>query len=357
VRATIERDGQMQSLKDVDAVVLANACGPCIGQWRRDKEVGVVNTIVTSYNRNFPSRNDGQPMTMNFIASPEIVTAFALAGRLSFNPLTDPLTGADGRPFTLRPPGTAPEVPARDFARGHSAYVAPPADGRGVTVQVTPGSERLQVMHPWPAWDGQDFLDVPVLMKTKGKTTTDHISPAGSWLRFRGHLDRFSDNMFMGATNAWTGETGKGRNVLTGQTGQSIAAIARDYKAKGVRWVVVGDHNYGEGSSREHAALSPRLLGGAAVIARSFARIHESNLKKQGLLALTFQDAADYDRIREDDRLSLVGLTAMAPGLPVRCVIRHADGTTDTLLLSHSFGASQLDWFRAGSALNVVQRG
>jgi len=357
VRATIERDGQMQSLKDIDAVVLANACGPCIGQWRRDKEVGVVNTIVTSYNRNFPSRNDGQPTTMNFIASPEIVTAFALAGRLSFNPLTDPLTGTDGRPFTLRPPGAAPEVPPRDFALGRSAYVAPPADGRGVTLQVSPGSERLQVMRPWPAWDGRDFVDMPVLMKTKGKTTTDHISPAGSWLRYRGHLDRFSDNMFMGATNAWSGEAGKGRNVLTGQTGQSIAAIARDYQSKGVGWVVVGDHNYGEGSSREHAALSPRLLGGAAVIARSFARIHESNLKKQGLLALTFQDAADYDRIREDDRLSLVGLTAMAPGLPVRCVIRHADGTTDTLLLSHSFGASQLDWFRAGSALNVVQRG
>ncbi|HEX9818734.1 MAG TPA: aconitate hydratase [Methylomirabilota bacterium] len=357
VRATIERDGQMQSLKDIDAVVLANACGPCIGQWRRDKEVGVVNTIVTSYNRNFPSRNDGQPTTMNFIASPEIVTAFALAGRLSFNPLTDPLTGTDGRPFTLRPPGAAPEVPPRDFALGRSAYVAPPADGRGVTLQVSPGSERLQVMRPWPAWDGRDFVDMPVLMKTKGKTTTDHISPAGSWLRYRGHLDRFSDNMFMGATNAWTGETGKGRNVLTGQTGQSIAAIARDYKAKGVRWVVVGDHNYGEGSSREHAALSPRLLGGAAVIARSFARIHESNLKKQGLLALTFQAAADYDRIREDDRLSLVGLAGLAPGEPVRCVVTHADGTTETLMLSHSYGASQLDWFRAGSALNVVPRG
>jgi aconitate hydratase len=357
VRATIERDGQMQSLKDIDAVVLANACGPCIGQWRRDKEVGVVNTIVTSYNRNFPSRNDGQPMTMNFIASPEIVTAFALAGRLSFNPLTDALTGADGRPFKLRPPGTAPEVPARNFALGRSAYVAPPADGRGVTLQVSEGSQRLQVMQPWPAWDGRDFLDMPVLMKTKGKTTTDHISPAGSWLRFRGHLDRFSDNMFMGATNAWTGEAGKGRNVLTGQASQSIAAIARDYKSKGVRWVVVGDHNYGEGSSREHAALSPRLLGGVAVIARAFARIHESNLKKQGLLALTFQDPADYDRIREDDRLSLVGLADLAPGRPVRCLVRHADGTTETLSLSHSFAASQLEWFRAGSALNVVQRG
>jgi aconitate hydratase len=354
VRATIERDGQMRSLAAIDAVVLANACGPCIGQWRREREVGVTNTILTSYNRNFPRRNDGQPTTMNFIASPEIVTALALAGRLSFNPLTDPLTGADGRPFRLRPPGTAPEVPPRDFARGHSAYVAPPADGRDVTLQVSPDSERLQVMHPWPAWDGRDLVDMPVLVKAKGKTTTDHISPAGPWLRYRGHLDRFSDNMFMGATNAWTGEAGKGRNVLTGQAGQPFAAIARDYRAKGVRWVVVGDHNYGEGSSREHAALSPRLLGGAAVMARSFARIHESNLKKQGLLALTFQDPADYDRIREDDRLSLVGLAALAPGQPVRCLVRHADGTAETLRLAHSFSASQLDWFRAGSALNVV---
>jgi aconitate hydratase len=356
VRATIERDGQMQSLKDIDAIVLANACGPCIGQWRRDKEVGVVNTIVTSYNRNFPARNDGQATTMNFIASPEIVTALALAGRLSFNPLTDSLTGADGRPFTLRPPGTAPEVPARDFMKGQSAYVAPPADGRSVTLQVREGSERLQVMHPWPAWDGRDFTDMPVLMKTRGKTTTDHISPAGSWLRYRGHLDRFSANRFMGAINAWTGEAGKGRNTLTGQASQSIAATARDYQAKGVRWVVVGDQNYGEGSSREHAALCPRLLGGAAVIARSFARIHESNLKKQGLLALTFQDAADYDRIREDDRLSLVGLSSLAPGKPVECRVRHADGTTETLRLNHTFAANQLDWFRGGSALNVVPR-
>jgi aconitate hydratase len=354
VRATIERDGQMQSLKDIDGVVLANACGPCIGQWRRAKEVAAVaNTIVTSYNRNFPRRNDGQPTTMNFIASPEIVTAFAVAGRLSFNPLTDSLTGADGQPFRLEPPKTAPEVPAQPFDRGRNVYVAPPADGSAVPLSVAPGSERLQLMEPWPAWDGKDFLDMPVLIKTRGKTTTDHISPAGPWLRYRGHLDRFSDNMFMGATNAYTGEAGKGRNVITGATGQTIADIARDYKARGIKWVVVGDHNYGEGSSREHAALSPRLLGGAAVIARSFARIHESNLKKQGLLALTFLNAADYDRIREDDRLSLIGLAGLAPGKPVQCLVSHADGTTDTLSLSHSFGASQLEWFRAGSALNL----
>ncbi len=354
VRATIERDGQMRSLRDVNGTVLANACGPCIGQWRRSKEATAApNTIVTSYNRNFPMRNDGQPTTMNFIASPEIVTAMALSGRLSFNPLTDSLTGADGKTFTLTAPKTAPEVPAQAFARGQNVYVAPPADGSGVTLAVSPTSERLQVMEPWPKWDGRDFLDMPVLMKTKGKTTTDHISPAGVWLRYRGHLDKFSDNMFMGATNAFTGETGKGKNVLTGATGQPIAAIARDYKARGVKWIVVGDHNYGEGSSREHAALCPRLLGGAAVIARAFARIHESNLKKQGLLALTFPDPKDYDRIREDDRISLVGLAGLAPGKPVECRIAHADGASETLQLAHSFSASQLEWFRLGSALNL----
>jgi aconitate hydratase len=354
VRATIERDGQMQSLTDINGVVLANACGPCIGQWRRAKEAAEVpNTIVTSYNRNFPRRNDGQPTTMNFIGSPELVTAFALAGRLSFNPLTDTLMGADGKPFTLTPPRPAPEVPAKHFARGRNVYTAPPQDGSGITLTVDPRSERLQLMEPWPAWDGRDFVEMPVLIKTKGKTTTDHISPAGPWLRYRGHLDRFSDNMFMGAINAFTGEAGTGKNVVTGETGQTISSIARSYKAKGIKWVVIGDHNYGEGSSREHAALSPRLLGGAAVIARSFARIHESNLKKQGLLALTFQNPADYDRIREEDRISLLGLADLAPGKPVECRVKHADGTLETLQLQHSFGASQLEWFRAGSALNL----
>jgi len=354
VRATIERDGQMQSLRDIDATVLANACGPCIGQWRRAKEASAApNTIVTSYNRNFPARNDGERTTMNFIGSPEIVTALALGGRLSFNPLTDTLTGADGKPFKLEPPKTAPEVPARNFERGQASYLAPPADGSGVTLSVSPTSERLQIMEPWPAWDGKDFVDMPVLIKTKGKTTTDHISPAGTWLRYRGHLDKFSDNMFLTAINAYTGEAGKGKNALTGETAQPISKIARDYKARGVKWVVIGDHNYGEGSSREHAALSPRLLGGAAVISRAFARIHESNLKKQGLLALTFQDPSDYDRIREDDRISLVGLAAMAPGKPVDCLVKHADGTTEILKLNHTFSASQLDWFRKGSALNL----
>jgi aconitate hydratase len=358
VRATIERDGQMQALQELGAAVLANACGPCIGQWRRSKEASTVpNTIVTSYNRNFPARNDGQPTTMNFIASPEIVTAFAIAGRLSFNPLADTLTGTDGRPFKFASPQTAPEVPAKNFDRGHWAYVAPPADGSGIELKVKPDSERIQLMQPWPAWDGKDFTDMPVLIKTRGKTTTDHISPAGPWLRYRGHLDKFSDNLLEGGTNAWTGERGRSRNALTGQAGQPVGANARYYRSQGVRWLIVGDANYGEGSSREHAALSPRLLGGVAVIARSFARIHESNLKKQGLLALTFSDPADYERIREDDRLSLVGLNVMTPGEPVECRVRHADGKTETLMLKHTFSAPQIEWFRAGSALNLMHKG
>jgi aconitate hydratase len=354
VRATIERDGQMQSLKDIDGTVLANACGPCIGQWRRSAAEGAVpNTIVTSYNRNFPRRNDGQPTTMNFIGSPEIVTAMALAGRLSFNPLTDNVTDSAGKSFRLDPPKPAPDVPSKNFERGHATYIAPPEDGSSITLAVDPKSERLQLMEPWLAWDHKDFVDCPVLIKTEGKTTTDHISPAGPWLRYRGHLDKFSDNMFMGATNAFNGEAGTGIDVLSGEKSVAIANIARDYKAHGVKWVAIGDHNYGEGSSREHAALSPRLLGGCAVIARSFARIHESNLKKQGLLALTFQNPADYDRIRADDRLSLVGLEEMAPGQPVECRIKHADGSSETLRLNHTFSASQLEWFRKGSALNL----
>ena len=357
VRATIERDGQMSSLRDINGTVLANACGPCIGQWRRASDATAQpNTIVTSYNRNFPRRNDGQPTTMNFIGSPEIVTAMAIAGSLSFNPLTDALTDGDGNEFRFDPPGVAPEVPSQDFDTGSSVYEPPPADGSDIDLAVDPNSERIQLMQPWPAWDGSDFNDMPVLMKTQGKTTTDHISPAGPWLRFRGHLDKFSDNMFMGATNAYTGDAGTGKNIISGEEGRAISNIARNYQAQGVKWVVVGDDNYGEGSSREHAALSPRLLGGAAVIARSFARIHESNLKKQGLLALTFQDPADYDKIREDDRISLTGLADMAPGKPVECVISHADGTTENLRLNHTFGESQLEWFRLGSALNLFHK-
>ena len=357
VRATIERDGQMASLLDINGTVLANACGPCIGQWRRSNEANSQpNTIVTSYNRNFPRRNDGTPTTMNFIASPEIVTAMAIAGTLSFNPLTDTLKDSEGNEFMFEPPRAAPEVPAQNFASGASVYEPPPADSSDIELAVDPNSERIQLMKPWPAWEGNDFTEMPVLMKTEGKTTTDHISPAGPWLRYRGHLDKFSDNMFMGATNAYTGDAGTGKNILTGEEGRAISATARNYQSQGVKWVVVGDDNYGEGSSREHAALSPRLLGGTAVIARSFARIHESNLKKQGLLALTFQDTADYDKIREDDRISLVGLADLAPGKPVDCIVSHSDGTTETLHLNHTFGESQLEWFRLGSALNLFHR-
>ena len=357
VRATIERDGQMESLRAIDGTVLANACGPCIGQWRRAKEmVGIPNTIVTSYNRNFPRRNDGQPQTMNFIASPEIVIAYALSGSLSFNPLEDTLTGSDGTPFTLSPPKQAPEVPENGFDQGHSSFVGPPEDGSDIEIVVDPKSARLQLMEPWPAWDGNDFPEMPVLIKVQGKCTTDHISPAGPWLSLRGHLDKFSDNMFVGATNAYADEAGKGLNVLTGEKDQAISKIARYYQAEGLSWVVIGDDNYGEGSSREHAALSPRLLGGAAIIARSFARIHETNLKKQGLLPLTFQDASDYDRIREDDRISLLGLKDLAPGKPVTCVVRHTDGTDERLKLDHSYGESQVEWFRVGSALNLFHK-
>ena len=320
VRATIERDGQMESLEAIGGTVLANACGPCVGQWRRERgEEHQPNTIVTSFNRNFPRRNDGRPETTNFITSPEIIISYALSGRLSFNPLIDTLTAADGTQFKLRPPGTAPEIPSNGFLRGKDVYVPPAEDGEEADVVIAPGSERLQLLEPFPPWDENDFAELPVLLKTKGKCTTDHISPAGPWLRLRGHLDRLSDNMFLGATNAYTDEAGKGLNQLTGESGQPFPQMAREYQAKGLLWVVVGDENYGEGSSREHAAMSPRHLGAAAIIVRSFARIHESNLKKQGLLALTFQDPADYDRVQETDRMSLLGLNELAPGKPVTC--------------------------------------
>ena len=357
VRATIERDGQLESLRAIGATVLANACGPCIGQWRRAREASEApNTIVTSYNRNFPRRNDGQPQTMNFITSPEITTAFALAGRLSFNPLTDALTDGHGNQVKLDPPQPAPEVPETGFDAGHSNYIAPPVDSSNVAVVVSPNSGRLQLMEPWPPWDGNDLVQAPVLMKVRGKCTTDHISPAGPWLSLRGHLDKFSDNLLMGATNAYTGEAGKGLDVISGEAEQTISVIARHYKAEALKWVIIGDENYGEGSSREHAALSPRLLGGAAVIARSFARIHETNLKKQGLLPLTFTNPGDYERVLDHDRVSLFGLADLAPSNPVTCILHHADGSTDAITLDHSFGESQIEWFRAGSALNLFHR-
>ncbi len=354
VRATIERDGQMASLRSIGATVLANACGPCIGQWKRSQDVSAKpNSIVTSYNRNFPARNDGQQTTMNFIASPEITTAFALAGSLSFNPITDELKGDDGVSFRLTPPAPAPEVPAKNFAGGREQFSSPPDDGRTVTVDIDPNSKRIQILKPWDAWDGEDVIGSVILLKAQGKCTTDHISPAGVWLSLRGHLDKFSDNMFMGAVNAFTKETGKGTNLISGETGKAISQNARDYKAAGQKWIVIGDDNYGEGSSREHAALSPRLLGGSAVIARSFARIHETNLKKQGLLALTFNDRNDYSKISEDDRVDITGLASLSPGKKVSCTIHHSGGSSETIHLNHTYSESQIEWFRKGSFLNL----
>jgi aconitate hydratase len=352
---TIRRDGQMAALESVGASVLANACGPCIGQWRRDEiKKGERNTIVTSFNRNFPGRNDANPETLAFMGSPEIVMAYGLAGRLSFNPLSDTLPGKDG-PWRLAPPAPAPDLPAKGFVRSREGYEAPAADPSRVTVHVEPGSERLQILDPFDRHADSDFVEMPLLLKTKGKTTTDHISPAGFWLRFRGHLDRISDNMFTGAVNAFTGERGRTLNQLTGARSVEVPKVARDYRVAGRKWVVVGDENYGEGSSREHAAMSPRYLGASAIIARSFARIHESNLKKQGVLPLTFADAADYDRVREDDRITLTNLRDLAPGMPVTAILHHADGTADPITLNHTLNQEQIAWFRAGSALNLLR--
>ena len=356
VRATISRDGQQQALEDIGGMVLANACGPCIGQWRRDEmPEGEPNSIVTSYNRNFPKRNDANSGTMNFIASPELAVAMGLGGSLSFNPLTDTLTGADGKEFMLEAPKPAPEVPANGFDSGQATYVAPPEDGSDITVNVNPNSTRLQILEPWPAWDGQDFTDMPVLVKASGKCTTDHISPAGAWLAFRGHLDNLSDNMFLGAVNSFTDDPGTGVNQLSGEQIQPIPEIAREYKAQGMQWIAIGDTNYGEGSSREHAAMSPRMLGAAAVITRSFARIHEANLKKQGVLPLTFEDPNDYDRIRSDDRLSIIGLNSLTPGQPLVCVVSHDDGEEERINLRHTMNPGQIEWFKAGSAMNHMK--
>ena len=353
VRSTIERDGQLKILTDVGGIVLANACGPCIGQWKRhDVAKGEKNSIITSFNRNFAGRNDANPETHAFVASPEIVTAMALAGKLTFNPLTDTLVNQKGELVKLEPP-SGDELPKRGFSRGESGFVPPARDGKGIAVKVAPNSDRLQLLQPFPAWNGEDILDVPLLLKVKGKCTTDHISPAGKWLKYRGHLDNISNNMFIGAVNAFTGVAGKVRNAFTGET-QDTSAVARDYRTRGKAWVVVGDDNYGEGSSREHAAMEPRWLGGIAIIVKSFARIHETNLKKQGMLPLTFADPADYDRIREDDRISILGLGTFAPGIALRMLLTHADGTVDDIILNHSFNENQIGWFKAGSALNLI---
>ena len=355
IRGTIERDGQMDSLKDIGATVLANACGPCIGQWNRPElEKDEKNTIVTTFNRNFPGRNDGQRSTLNFIGSPEMIIALSLGGRLSFNPLKDELTASDGTKFKLDPPKPAPEVPSEGFMRPEGIFVAPPENSSNVDVIIDPASKRLQRLEPFSKWDGQDFENIPIMVKAKGKCTTDHISPAGAWLSLRGHLDNLSDNMLMGAVNAFNDEVGVGKNILNNQL-EPFSKIARQYKAKQMRWVIFADKNYGEGSSREHAAMTPRYLGCAAVITKSLARIHETNLKKQGILALTFSNPDDYEKILEDDKVSILGLNDLAPNKQVRCILSHSDGTKDELLLNHSYNKSQIEWFKAGSALNVLR--
>ena len=355
IRGTIERDGQMDSLKDIGATVLANACGPCIGQWNRPElENDQQNTIVTTFNRNFPGRNDGHRSTLNFIGSPEMIIALSLGGKLSFNPLKDELIAADGTKFKLEPPKPAPEVPQEGFVRPEGIFVAPPENSNDVEVIIDSNSKRLQRLEPFPKWDGADFEELPIMVKAKGKCTTDHISPAGAWLSLRGHLDNLSDNMLLGAVNAFNDEVGQGKNILNNQL-ESFSKIARQYKEKQIRWVIIGDNNYGEGSSREHAAMTPRYLGCAAVITKSLARIHETNLKKQGILALTFRNPDDYNKILEDDKISLVDLSELEPDKQVKCFISHNDGSKEEIFLNHSYSKSQLEWFKTGSALNVLR--
>ncbi|HJU04122.1 MAG TPA: aconitate hydratase [Nitrospiraceae bacterium] len=351
---TMKREGFMQTFEEMGGTVLANACGPCIGQWKRaDGVKGKADSIVSSFNRNFPGRNDGINETLSFLASPEVVTAYAFAGNLGFDPVRGSLRTADGKELKFEPP-QGDELPAKGFAKGEEGLIAPAENGDAITVDIPPTSERLQLLQPFPRWDGKDFEKLPLLIKTKGKTTTDHISPAGPWLKYRGHLDKISDNMFLGANSSFSSELGKGTDVLTGESGLTIAQIARRYKAKGIGSVVVGDENYGEGSSREHAAMSPRFLGVKAVITRSFARIHETNLKKQGILALTFADPKDYDKIEQQDRISIVGLQHLAPGKPVQIVIHKPDGKDVTIQANHSMSEQQIAWFKAGSALNAL---
>ena len=356
IRATIERDGQIDSLKSIGATVLANACGPCIGQWHRPElKQGERNTIVTSYNRNFPGRNDGKRETMNFIASPELVTALALGGNLSFNPLNDSLIASDGTKFRLDPPERAPDVPDREFVNVENIYLPPSENPDTVQVLIDPESERLQKLEPFTAWDGQDLNNLHIIMKAKGKCTTDHISPAGPWLRLRGHLDKLSDNLLLGAVNAFNDEVGKSKNLLTNKI-ENCAEIARQYKKQNISWIIIGDDNYGEGSSREHAAMTPRYLGCKVVIAKSFARIHETNLKKQGVMALTFDNPEDYEKIHEDDKISINSLSDISPGKSVDCTIEHADKTSEKIILNHSYNDLQIEWFRAGSAMNFLRK-
>ncbi len=352
VQNTITRDGQMKTFESVGATVLANACGPCIGQWKRDDiKSGDKNTILTSFNRNFRGRNDANMETLAFIGSPEIVMALGLAGRIDFNPLTDELEGPKGK-MKLKPP-QAPELPEKGFVPDTQGYQRP--EGEKAVVAISPLSDRLQLLQPFTKWDGKDFENQLVLAKAKGKCKTDHISPGGKWLNYRGHLDNISNNMLLGADNAFIpGEIGKGYNQLTGDK-KEFAQVAREYQKAGRGWMIIGDENYGEGSSREHAAMSPRFLGCTAVVTKSFARIHETNLKKQGVLALTFVQPKDYEKIQEKDLLAIRGLQGLAPGVHLTLEAKHADGTVDLIEVRHTYNAEQLKWFKAGSALNLIR--
>jgi aconitate hydratase len=355
-RATIERDGLIADLEAIGATVLANACGPCIGQWDRPASAnGVTNTIVNSFNRNFPKRNDGSANTLSFVTSPDTVVALALAGRLDFDPTTDTITAPDGSEVLLDAP-VGEVLPDRGYDPGQNTFTAPPADGSGVVVEVSPTSDRLQLLDAFPAWDGNDYLGLPVLMKAKGKCTTDHISAAGKWLTYRGHLENISGNLFLGAINAYGDqyEAGHGKDARDGSV-DTYPNLAKKYSEAGIRWCAIGDRNYGEGSSREHAAMEPRFRGGVVIFARSFARIHETNLKKQGLVPLTFADPATYDLIGEDDRINVLDLPPK-PGHNVRCQIVKPDGSTVDFEGVHTFSDEQVEWFKAGSALNVVRR-
>ncbi len=353
VRYTAERDGYLDVFEKIGGMVLANACGPCIGQWaRHNAEKQEKNSIMTSFNRNFARRNDGNPNTHGFVASPEIVTAFAIAGTLKFNPLKDELTNEEGKKVKLDEPQGI-DFPAKGFAVKDNGYQAPAEDGSGIKVIIDPASNRLQKLEAFPAWDGKDLTGLRLLIKARGKCTTDHISMAGPWLKYRGHLDNISNNLLIGAVNDFNGKTNLVKNTLTGEYGE-VPFTARAYKKTGIGMIVVGDENYGEGSSREHAAMEPRHLNVRAVLVRSFARIHESNLKKQGMLALTFADLADYDKIREDDSIDIIGLTEFVPGKPLKIILNHSNGSKEEILVNHTYNKNQIEWFKAGSALNLI---
>ncbi|MFA5775386.1 MAG: aconitate hydratase [Ilumatobacteraceae bacterium] len=354
IRATIERDGLLADLEAIGATVLANACGPCIGQWDRSKEItSKTNTIVNSFNRNFPRRNDGSALTLSFVTSPDTVIALALAGRLDFDPTIEGITAPDGTIVHLEPP-RGEILPTKGYASGKNTFIAPPEDGSAIKVVVNPTSDRLQLLATFPAWDGKDYLELPVLLKARGKCTTDHISAAGKWLTYRGHLENISGNLFAGVVNAYTGVAGSGLDILD-NTSREYPEIAKRYSAAGTRWCAVGDQNYGEGSSREHAAMEPRYRGGVVIFARSFARIHETNLKKQGLVPLTFADPKTYDLISEQDTISVLDLPPV-PDKPVRCVINKPYGTKIEFEALHTFSPEQVEWFKAGSALNIVRQ-